>query len=148
MLREIFDLKNIKLNLEGTTKADVFEELIGTITGQNSELNPSELLSAVSLRESKMNTRIMPGIAIPHGYCRTINGIIGAIGFSRSGIEYYSDERGDPVHLFFMILMDESSREQHLQVLSHLLELINSEDFSVIRELRNPQELYSLISHY
>lgn len=147
MLSEIFDLKRIKLDLEGRTKPDIFEELVGTIAEENSGLNPRELLDAVSLRESKMNTYIAPGIAVPHGYCRTVNGIIGAIGFSRPGIEYYGDEQ-DPVHLFFMILMDESSREQHLQVLSHLWELINTKAFIEIRELRNPQEMYSLLSHY
>ena len=148
MLSEIFDLKRIKLDLESTTRDDVFQELVGTIVGNDSELNPRDLLAAVSLREGKMNTHIVPGIAVPHGYCRTVDGIIGAIGFSKAGIRYYSDDRGDPVHLFFMILMDESSREQHLQVSSHLWDLINNEAFSHIQKQGNPQELYSFISQY
>jgi len=148
MLSEIFDPRRIKLDLESTTKADVFEELIETITDENSEFDRRELLDAVTMRESKMATIIKPGIAIPHGYSHTINGIIGAIGFSRAGIEYDEVDR-DPVHLFFMLLMDESSREQHLQVFGHLWDLLNSAAFSdEIRKLRTAQEVYSLLSRF
>ena len=147
MLNEIFTPAHIKLDLESTTKTDVFEELIETIVDRNSEFDRQSLLDAVNLRENKMTTVVRPGIAIPHGYSRTVNGIIGAIGFSRAGIEY-DETDGDPVHLVFLLLMDESSREQHLQVLSHLWELLNAGAFSEIRKLRTPQEVYSLLSRF
>ena len=148
MLSEIFTPTHIKLDLESTTKADVFEELIETIADDNAEFDRQELLEAVTMRENKMATIIKPGIAIPHGYSRTISGIIGAIGFSRAGIEYDQIDC-DPVHLFFMLLMDESSREQHLQVFGHLWDLLNSAAFSdEIRKLRTPQEVYSLLSRF
>ena len=147
MLSEIFTPRHIKLDLESTTKNDVFEELIGTIAAPDSEFDHRELLDAVTMREEKMNTIVLPGVAVPHGYCRNVKGIIGAIGFSRTGIEYDNSDQ-NPVHLFFMLLMDESSREQHLQVLSHLLELINSPAFSEIRETGTPQAVYNLLSRY
>ena len=147
MLNEIFSPERIKLNLEGKTKEDVFKELIGTIAGPDTEFDYRELLEAVKQRESKMDTIILPGIAMPHGYCPAVNGIIGAIGFSQPGIEYNNMDQ-NPVHLFFLLLMDESSREQHLQVLSRLMALLNSTAITGIRGMETPRELYDLLCRY
>jgi mannitol/fructose-specific phosphotransferase system IIA component (Ntr-type) len=105
------------------------------------------MLNAITTRENKMTTIILPGVAVPHGYCNTVHGIIGAIGFSRGGIEFDQECR-DPVHLFFMLLMDESSCEKHLQVLGRLLEMINSAPLSEIRGIETSQEIYELLSRY
>jgi len=147
MLNDIFSPERIKLNLESTTKNEVFEELINTIAIPESKFDSRELFEAVTLRESKMNTIIMPGIAVPHGYCSSVRGIIGAMGFSMGGVEYDSKDRS-PVHIFVMLLMDESSQEQHLQVLSRLLELINSASFAAIRKAATPEEVYALLGRY
>ena len=147
MLNDIFDPSRIKLDLESTTKDEVIEELIETFVAANTKLDRKMLLNAVARRESKMNTVIMPGIAVPHGYCSAVSGIIGAIGFSRAGIEY-DDREGDPVHLVFLIIMDESSREKHLRVLGRLWELLNSRDFAEINGMETPRELYDLLCRY
>ena len=147
MLSEIFDPKRITLNLLSKTKNDVLKELVSSINGSDSKLDKQELLDAIIMRENKMNTIIMPGVAIPHGYCNAVNGIIGAIGVSHGGIEFDRQDR-NPVHLFFMLLMDESSREKHLQVLSRLLEVVNSKALGEIRGMGSSQELYKLLCQY
>ena len=141
MLNDIFCPGRIKLNLEGTTKTEVFEELIETIAVSNSEFERRGMLEAVLLRESKMNTIIRPGIAVPHGYSPCVRGIIGTIGFSRIGIEYDKLDP-NPVHLFFMLLLDESSWEEHLEVLSRLLKFLNSAAFPRILGNEMPQDIY------
>lgn len=142
MLKEVFNPSRIKLDLESTTKTGVFGELIGTIALPNSEFDRQKLLDAVTERESKMSTNILPGIAIPHGYCSSVPNIIGAIGVSRAGIEY---DNKNPVHLFFMLFMGEKSREKHLQVLSELWELLNTRAFAGIRKAKSPEEVYDLL---
>ena len=150
MLYEIFSPRRIKLDLEAKTKEDVLEELVKTIADPDSELDSRVLLEAVELRESKMNTVIRPGIAVPHGYCSAVNGIIGAIGFSSAGIEYSSpiNRAVKPVHLFFLLVMDESSREQHLFVLSRLLELLNSPAFAEMQGTESPEAVYDLLRRF
>jgi len=147
MLSKFFDPSRIKLDLESRTKEGVLGELVEIITGTNSGYNKQELLEAVTLRESKMTTAIMPGIALPHGYCNAVRGIVGAIGFSRSGIIY---DMGDenPVHLVFMLLMDDSSREQNLRVFSRLLEMLNSTSLEEIGNLVNSRQLYDLLCRF
>ncbi|MFP3089500.1 PTS sugar transporter subunit IIA [Treponema sp. TIM-1] len=86
------------------------------------ELDPVEMLTALNNREAKMNTSVAPGIAVPHGYFRGLDGIIGAVGFSRQGIEYGSHDN-KLVHLVFMILLGDGAQEQHLHILSRILTL-------------------------
>ena len=147
MLDAIFDPRRINMNLMSKTKNDVLAELVETIKKTDSALNRQELLSAITMRENKMTTIILPGVAVPHGYCNAIHGIIGSIGFSQGGIEFDQEYR-DPVHLFFLLLMDEMSREQHLRVLSRLLEMINSAALGEIRGIESPQEIYELLCRY
>lgn len=145
LLSDIFGRERIKLSLESTTRDEVFEELIETIIEPHLEHDRQEMLEAVILRENQMNTAILPGVAVPHGYCSAVNGIAGAIGFSRTGIDY-----GDsgPVFSVFMLLMDKSSRERHLRFLSRLLDLLNSESFAEIRTAKSPREVYDILDRF
>jgi mannitol/fructose-specific phosphotransferase system IIA component (Ntr-type) len=144
-LSNIFGREFIKVNLESKTRDEVFEELIETIAVPHPEYDRQEMLNAVISRENRMNTVVLPGIAIPHGYYNTVNGIAGAIGFSRAGIDYGGPE---PVYSVFMLLMGESSRERHLRVLSRLLDLLNSESFAVIQAAESPQEVYEILNRF
>jgi mannitol/fructose-specific phosphotransferase system IIA component (Ntr-type) len=144
-LSDIFGQDRIKLDLESKTKDGVFEELVETITELHPEYDRDEMLEALISRENRMNTAILPGIAVPHGYYNAVGGIVGAIGFSRTGIGYDSSE---PVHAVFMLLMDKSSRERHLLVLSRLLELFNSNFFTAIRSAKSPVEVYDILRRF
>ena len=147
MLSTIFDPRYIKLDLESTTKTGAFGEIIETIAESDPKYDRQELMEAVILRENKMKTIIMPGIAVPHGYINSVKGIVGAVGFSRAGIKYDKDNP-NPVHIFFMLLMDEISREKHIQVFSRLLEMLNSTSFEEIAGMETPRELFELISRF
>ncbi|MHB9293641.1 PTS sugar transporter subunit IIA [Hollandina sp. SP2] len=145
LLSNIFGRELIKLDLESKTKHEVFVELIETIAEQHPEYDRKEMLKAVISRENQMNTAILAGIAVPHGYCNAVGGIVGAMGFSRIGIEYGSLE---PVHTVVMLLMDTLSREHHLWVLSHLLELLNSKSFAAIQAATSPQVVKDMLDRF
>jgi mannitol/fructose-specific phosphotransferase system IIA component (Ntr-type) len=144
-LSDVFTPELIKLDLEGKTKNEVFEELVGTITGLYPEYDREEMLDAILVRESQMNTTVLPGIAVPHGHCNAVGGIIGAVGFSRAGIEYGSSK---PVHVVFMLLLDNFSQERHLRVLSRLLKLFDSEALAMIEKAKSSQEVYDILYHF
>jgi mannitol/fructose-specific phosphotransferase system IIA component (Ntr-type) len=144
-LSDIFREELIKLELESTDRDAVFEELVETIAEVHPEINRQDALEAVIARENRMSTAILPGIAAPHGYCNTVCGITGAIGFSRAGVNYGSPE---PVSAVFMVLMDEASRERHLRVLSRLLDLFRSTSFAAIQAAESPWEVYKLLCQF
>jgi mannitol/fructose-specific phosphotransferase system IIA component (Ntr-type) len=147
LLSDVFDKRSIKLNLEGSTKEEVFAELIDAIAAIHPEFDQEEMLSVIQNRENKMNTSVASGVAIPHGCCPGINTVIGAIGISEAGIDYQAPDHM-PVHLVFLIIMGEAAREKHLHVLNRVLSLINSEALARIRQARDPREVYELLSRF
>jgi mannitol/fructose-specific phosphotransferase system IIA component (Ntr-type) len=158
LLSDVFTIQRIKPLLESETKDEAFEELVETIVtaqggrsfateGSCAELNRREILQAVSKRESKMTTAILPGIAVPHGYCRAYNGITGAIGISRTGIAYDADDN-TPVHCIIMIVLGETAREKHLRVLNRLLRLLTSQVLSSIQSANNAQEIHDILHRF
>ncbi|MDR1300907.1 MAG: PTS sugar transporter subunit IIA [Treponema sp.] len=143
-LADIFDTRLIKLNLESTDKAAVFEELSRTIAAVKPELNQGTMLAILHDREGKMNTSVAPGVAVPHGYFPGLNRIIGAVGFSLKGIEYSAPDH-KPVHLVFMLLLGEGERKEHLHVLNQILTFVKFGALSYIRDAGTPQQAYDML---
>jgi mannitol/fructose-specific phosphotransferase system IIA component (Ntr-type) len=147
LLSEVFDKQLIKLDLIGETKDKVFEELIEAISTVHPQLDRQELLDAVQSREQKLNTSVMSGVAIPHGYCRNLADVIGAIGISRAGVSYGALDH-KPVHVFFLLIMGEGVREKHLHVLSKILNLLNSGVLYHLMMAQSSQEIYDILVHF
>jgi mannitol/fructose-specific phosphotransferase system IIA component (Ntr-type) len=147
LLNDVFDKQLIKLDLESKTKEAVFTELAEAIAELHPEFDNDEMIAAIQDRESKMNTSIALGAAVPHGYYRGGGDVVGAIGISRAGIEYDAPNH-KPVHFIFLIIMGEASREKHLRVLSRIMSLINSQALSHIQAAKSPQEVYDILSQY
>jgi PTS system fructose-specific IIA component/PTS system nitrogen regulatory IIA component len=147
LLNDVFDKQSIKLNLESKTKETIFTELIDTIADVHHELNRDEMLAVVRDRESKMNTSVASGIAVPHGYYPGAGGVVGAIGISPAGIDYDAPDH-KLVHVVFLIVMGEAYREQHLRVLSRILSMIKSGALPYIQEAKGPQEVYDILSRF
>jgi mannitol/fructose-specific phosphotransferase system IIA component (Ntr-type) len=144
ILADVFDKRLIKLNLESTDKDAVFEELVGEISAVKPELKKTETLAAIRDREAKMNTSIASGIAVPHGYFPGLNGVIGALGFSREGIDYGAHDR-KPVYLVFLVLLGGGAREHHLRVLSRIAAFAQSGALSYIGKAETPQNVYDIL---
>jgi mannitol/fructose-specific phosphotransferase system IIA component (Ntr-type) len=147
LLHDVFDKQSVKLDLEGTTKEAVFAELIEVIADAHPGLNRDAMLTIIQDRENKMNTSVAPGVAVPHGYYSGAGDVVGAIGISKAGIEYDAPDH-KPVHLIFLIVMGEASREKHLRILSRVLSLINSEALAQIQAAKSPQEVYDILSRF
>jgi PTS system fructose-specific IIC component/PTS system nitrogen regulatory IIA component len=146
-LGEIFDPRSIKIGLEHNDKAEVLAELVEAIGAAHPDFDREEMLAAINEREGKMSTGIASGVAIPHGYCRGIGAIAGAVGISPAGIEYQAlDDR--PVHVVFMLVMGESRREDHLRVLNRIFALVKSEAFTRLREAKSAGELHGILSRF
>jgi mannitol/fructose-specific phosphotransferase system IIA component (Ntr-type) len=147
LLSDVFNLQSIKLNLESKTKDEVFGELIESIITVRPELDRNVMYEALMARENKMNTAVVPGVAIPHACYPGIKDVIGAIGISRAGIEY--DAPGNkPVYLILLFLMGEESREKHLDVLNKVFSILNSGAFKHIEAAKSSQEIYDILSGF
>ena len=147
LLNEIFNIQAIKLNLEGTTKEAVFTELADTISAVYPECDQTILLTALWERENKLSTGIASGIAIPHAIYRGIDNVAGAIGISKSGIEYGALDN-KPVHVVFMLAMGEQAHENHVRVLNQIFALVQTEALTLMKNAASAQDVYALLSKF
>jgi len=147
LLSDIFGLPSIRMDLENTDKEAVFAELIETLAAFHPEIEPAEALAAIVARENKMSTGIAPGIAIPHAFCKGADGIIGAIGISRPGIEYDALD-GKPVHAVFMLIISEKAKGEHLNALNRICTLAHSEGLALILGAKTPGDIQAVLSRF
>jgi mannitol/fructose-specific phosphotransferase system IIA component (Ntr-type) len=140
-------MRSIKLNIEGKTKEAVFTELAGTIAEAHPEFSIDKMLAVLWARENKMNTSVLSGVALPHGYYPGTGNMVGAIGVSQTGIEYDALDH-KPVHFIFLIILGETSRENHLGVLSHILSFVHSGALAAVKKAGSREEVYTILSRF
>ena len=146
-LSEVFDTRTILLNLAGTTKDEVFKELVDAIAVVHPECDKASMLAALWEREKKLSTGISSGVAIPHAVSGGIGTIAGAVGISSAGVEYGAlDEK--PVHIIFLLVMGEVAQENHLRVLDKIFTLVRTEALTLIKNAKSAQEVYAILSRY
>ncbi|MFA6856208.1 MAG: PTS sugar transporter subunit IIA [Treponema sp.] len=148
MLGKLITPADIKIDLESTEKDEVFEELLEVIVAAQPGINRQEALEALSAREDKMSTGIIPGIAVPHAVCDSVHGVVAAVGMSRDGIEYASLD-GSPVHFIIMLLFQQGETESHLQTMKDVAAVLQHPDFlKVIMEKKTAQNVYDALCDF
>jgi mannitol/fructose-specific phosphotransferase system IIA component (Ntr-type) len=147
LLHEVFDQRLIKLDLESGDRDGAFFELIDAIADMHPEFDREKVGAIILDRERKLSTAVASGAAIPHGYYPGIDKVVGAIGISKAGVDYDAADE-DLVHVIFMLVMGESSREKHLRVLSRVLSLINSGALSGMLAAESPREIHDILSGF
>ncbi len=149
LLQELFTPSRIKVNLESEDKEEVFEELVDLLVRSfHLEGKRDAILGAIREREQKMSTGIKTGIAIPHGKTDAIEGILGVMGVSRTGIDYGALD-GEPVHLIFLLVSSLDESGQHLKVLKKVASLIEYTDFyKKVLEMDTAEKAYAVLKQF
>jgi PTS system fructose-specific IIC component/PTS system nitrogen regulatory IIA component len=145
LLSEVFDPQSILLNLEGKTKDEIFTELAEAICTVHPECDRASMLASLWERENKLSTGIVPGVAIPHSIYGGINNIAGAIGISKTGIDYGALDN-EPVYVVFMLVISDKATESHLRILNQLFALSQSEAITIIRNAQNTDVVKDILS--
>ncbi|MBR4374489.1 MAG: PTS sugar transporter subunit IIA [Treponema sp.] len=146
VLGEIFPRETIVVNLESTEKDELFEELVESIHKFCPNLDRVAAVEALNERESKMSTGIMHSVAVPHALVSSMKKTVGAIGVSKSGIDYDALDKA-PVHVVFMILGADGETEKHIQILKQLaLVLQNPGIVDKIVRCETASDVFNLIS--
>ncbi len=146
VLGDIFPKETIVANLESTEKDELFEELLEVIHSARPNMDRADALEALLDRESKMSTGIMHGVGIPHALIDSMHDTIGAIGISRTGIDYDSLD-GSPVNIVFMIIGSSGDTEKHIQILKQLATILQIED--VVKKIiscKSASEIFKCIA--
>ncbi|CRF33913.1 PTS system fructose-specific EIIABC component [Brachyspira suanatina] len=127
MLKDVITLDCINIDLKGTTKSEIIDEMVD-ILYNNGKLNDrEEYKQEILKREAQSSTGMEEGIAIPHGKTKAVKIPTVAIGISKKGVDYESLD-GEPSHLFFMIAAPENSNDSHIELLSKITTLLLEDD--------------------
>lgn len=122
-IADFLDKTAVESDLKATTKADVLRELVGLALRARPDLDPNVLVDTLLQREKLQSTGIGDGYAIPHGKTNAVPTIVACVGRSAAGVDFQSHD-GRPTHLFFALLVPESSHALHLKALARVSRLI------------------------
>ncbi|WP_010452757.1 PTS fructose transporter subunit IIABC [Vibrio rotiferianus] len=119
MITKLINEDLIKLDLQATSKEDVFKELVAVLHAQGRISDQEQFLADIKAREELGNTGFEDGVAIPHAKSAAVLEPAVVIGVSKSGIEYGAED-GLPSKLFFMIASPDGGDNHHIEVLAEL----------------------------
>ncbi|AXY03339.1 PTS fructose transporter subunit IIC [Vibrio alfacsensis] len=119
MITKLINENLIKLDLQATSKEDVFKEMVAVLHAQGRISDQEQFLADIKAREELGNTGFEEGVAIPHAKSSAVIEPAVVIGVSKSGIEYGAED-GLPSKLFFMIASPDGGDNHHIEVLAEL----------------------------
>src|SRR4051795_10798909 len=126
-ITELLTKNTINLNIKGTQKLAVVEELVTVLDHAGKLTDKAEYKQAILAREAQSTTGIGDGIAIPHAKTKAVKEAAIAFGRSKEGVNYESLD-GQPAHLFFMIAATEGANNTHLEALARLSTILMKDE--------------------
>ena len=109
----------VLLELEPGGKRDLLEQMARSLANAVPELEAERLLQVLLDREALQSTGIGEGVAIPHGKFPGLDRLLASFARSTPGADFEAVD-GQPTHLFFLLVVPESSGGQHLKALARI----------------------------
>jgi fructose-specific phosphotransferase system IIA component len=135
----------VSMELQGTGKTEVIEELIGLLVRAGRVEDAEAALKTVMDREAKLSTGMGNGVAIPHGKTNQVSTISAAVGISRAGVNFESTD-GNPCNIIVLTLSPTSQVGPHIEFLATITRRLNSEDFrQPLRDAASPAEVVAIL---
>ncbi|MDR6994337.1 PTS system fructose-specific IIC component [Aeromonas salmonicida] len=128
MITTLINEHLINLDLNATSKEEVFSEMARLLVAQGKVSDEQQFIKDLWAREELDNTGFEEGVALPHAKSAAVSKPAVAIGISRSGIDYGAED-GKPSRLFFMIASPAGGANHHIEVLAELSAKLIEEGF-------------------
>jgi len=143
-LIEFFSADAIKLQLEGSAKDDILQELIALL--RLDAKSESMLYKMLKRRENLGSTGVGRGIAIPHCRSLVVSKLRVAFGRKLEGVDFRAIDN-QPVRFFFVIVAPPLEvSNQYLPVLGRIAQFAKEPDVPARMEaLKEPGEFLRLL---
>lgn len=140
--------EHVKIALDGTSKADVIEELVGLLVETSDATDADAIYNAVMKREAEGSTGLERGVAIPHAKSDAVKRLSIVVGISREGVDFDSQD-GKPAHLFFLMVAPTSESGPHVQAIAKIVKLIKLDKFrELLLKAKKPEEVVNAIYRF
>ena len=138
------DLVLLDENL-GETRFDVIAKLAQTVVNAGRATDFEQLYAAAEARESKTDTGIPGGIAIPH--CRSAAVTEPTLAMARPNPSVSFGAKDGPADLIFFIAAPDGADQAHLKLLSTLARSLMKKSFTAsLREASSAEEIVELVN--
>ena len=132
-LADILTKDQILPDLLATTRWEAIDELVNNLvtTGKIQPQNREAISAAVKKRETSMSTGIGFGIGIPHASTDLIPEVVGALGRSRTGVNFDALDN-HPVNLVMLFLVPQGQFQKHLHTLASFAKILHKAEFRAL----------------
>jgi len=146
-LHEIIPSEGVVLELEGTDRDAVLQELIDALesAGKVTAEIRDDLLLHLLKREAVASTALGNGVAIPHAKVRFVSDFCGAVGISKEGVDFGASDK-ELVTVVFLFLSPEHAISGHLQLMAHIAGIARNQRYlRLLRQARSRREIEELL---
>ncbi len=129
-LGDILATDQIVPELQAANRWEAIDELLNTLVscGKIKPEHRQAIAAVVKKRETSMSTGIGFGIGIPHASTDLIYEVVGALGRSRSGVNFDALDN-QPVNLVMLFLVPQGQFQKHLHTLANIAKLLHKKEF-------------------
>ena len=149
-LGDILGANNILPELQAANRWEAIDELIGNLvaTGKIKPENREAVTAVVRKREQSMSTGIGFGIGIPHASTDLIYEVVGALGRSKTGVNFDSLDN-QPVKLVMLFLVPQGQFQKHLHTLANIAKLLHKAEFrEALEKAPDADSMIAVIREY
>ena len=129
----------IILDLASDTKEGVIRELIARLAAQDLIHNVAAAEQAVLDRESQVSTGLMAGVALPHGRCSTVDGLVCAIGVARNGLDFGALDQ-QATRFVVLVLTPPAGADPYLQFVAWAVGALGPQRQQALLECRDASQ--------
>ncbi|MCU0771950.1 MAG: PTS sugar transporter subunit IIA [Verrucomicrobia bacterium] len=129
-LGDILSKELIIPELRAKDRWEAIDELVDHLVanGKIAAEHREAIIAAVKKREKSMSTGIGFGIGIPHTSTDLIYEVVGALGRSRTGVQFEALDN-QPVNLVMLFLVPQGHFQKHLHTLANIAKLLHKAEF-------------------
>ncbi len=128
------------------SKKRLLETIASHLCDHNTDLDPSNVFSALIARERLGSTGLGMGIAIPHCRIADCTQTIGVLVSLATPIDFNALD-SEPVDIIFVLVVPEDGHKDHLQTLAAIAETSSDKDcLQRMCESKSAQELYDIVT--
>ncbi|MFD2922267.1 PTS fructose transporter subunit IIABC [Halobacillus naozhouensis] len=136
----------IQIDLNGSTRDEVIDELIQTLDEQDVLQSSESFKEAIVNREQEGTTGLGMNIAIPHGKSSAVKKPAVVFGIKRKGIDWNSMDGTDAKLIFMIAVPKEREGDDHLKILQMLSRRLMNESFrEELLHVSSKEEAYRLL---
>ena len=133
--------------LQADNRDDAIAELVSSLekAGKLGERISKDIAKAIVKREKEASTGMGKGVAIPHVKHKSAKEVIGVVGISGAGIDFFALDK-QPVHSIVLLISPLNDPDKHLKTMEYIFKHLQQEMFrKFLRQCTQPEQVEDLL---